>query len=305
MDLRHLRYLVTIAECGTFTRASERLNIAQPPLSQQIRRLEEELGVRLFDRSRQGAVLTSAGSLLVDRARTILALSAEFKSFASGLADGFEGSLRIGMAGGVTLLPLIPAAIQAFRQARPDIMVTLEESNTPALCAALRSGQVDVAIVRPPAPDPHIVVRPLLDEPTVVALPVSHRLSGAAGIHLRDIANDPLILFERHLGPGFYDTIISACLEAGFSPRLGQSAPQVVATIPMVAAGMGVTIIPAYLSQIHTDGVSFHPIDGAVPRATIAMAVAETQPTQAVQIFETILRQSCEAFTAQHAAAPP
>lgn len=300
MDLRHLRYLVTIAECGSFTRASEQLHMAQPPLSQQIHRLEDELGVRLFERSRQGASLTAAGRLLADRARAILALSEEFRSFARGLADGYEGSLRIGMAGGVTLLPLIPAAIQTFRQARPDVMVTLEESNTPALCAALRNGQVDVAIVRPPAPDPQIVLRPLMDEPTMIALPFSHRLAGASGLQLRDIAEDPLILFERHLGPGFYDTIISACLEAGFSPHLGQHAPQVAATIPMVAAGMGVTIVPAYLSQIHATGVSFHPIIGPMPRATIAMALAGTRATQAVKAFESILKKLCLDLNAPH-----
>ncbi|GBQ84938.1 LysR family transcriptional regulator [Asaia krungthepensis] len=293
VELRHLRYLVAIAESGTFTLAAERLHMAQPPLSQQVQRLEEDLGVRLFERSRRGVTLTEAGQQLLDRARTILALSEEFRSFARGLAEGHEGSLRIGMAGGVTLHPLIPAAIQGFRQARKGVEVTLEESNTPALCAALRNGQVDVAIIRPPVFDPQIVVHPLMDEPTMIVLPSSHARHKARKLSLHDIAGDPLILFERHLGPGFYDTIIAAFLQTGVSPQLGQHAPQVAAIIPMVAAGMGVAIVPSYLSQIHARGVSFHPISGPMPRATIAMALARATPNRAVTAFEAILRTLC------------
>lgn len=293
MDLRHLRYLVAIADQGSFTRAAEALRMAQPPLSQQIARLESDLGVRLFKRSRAGAIPTEAGAQLIERARTILALSEEFRAFAQGLATGNEGSLRLGMAGSLTLLPLIPRAIHAFRQARPGVRVTLEESNTPVLCRALQNGQLDIAIVRPPVPDPNVIVRPLMDEPSMIVLPFSHPLSGQDGIHLRDIAEDQLILFERHLGPGYYDTIIAACLIEGFSPLLGQAAPQIAATVPMVATGMGVAIVPAYLRQIRTEGVTFHPILGTVPRASIAMAMANRAPNGILRGFADILRGLC------------
>lgn len=291
MDLRHLRYFVAVAECGTFTRAAEQLHIEQPPLSQQIRQMEETLGLRLFDRSPRGASLTPAGEQLLRKSRTILMMWDEFHAFAHGLAHGEKGRVRVGMAGSVILLPIITQAVRAFRERWPDVVLTLEESNTPALCEALQLGRVDIAIIRPPAPDPNIVVRPFMDEPAVIALPKDHPRSGDRGLHLSDIRNEPLIIFERHVGPGFYDTILAACLKAGFSPRFGQPAPQVTAAIPMVAAGMGVSVVPAYLEQIHASGVTFHPILGPAPRATIAIASREEKLDLPVANFESVLRE--------------
>lgn len=293
MTLRQLRYLVTLAECGSFSRAAEQLHMEQPPLSQAIRKLETQFGLRLFDRSRHGTQPTAAGSLLIERARGLLAMEAAFESFAHGLARGEKGRVRIGMAGGVTLLPFIPRAVRIFRERWPEVDVSLEESNTPALCAALHDDRVDIAIVRPPAPDPTVILRTLLDEPTMIVLPEGHPLAERGAVRLSDIRDEPFILFERHLGPGFYDTIISACQAAGFSPRLGQSAPQVVATIPMVAAGMGVSVLPAYLDQIQTDGATFHAIEGPRPRATTAIATTSRELPPAVAHFEATLREVC------------
>lgn len=131
MDLRHLRYFVAIAEHGSFTKAAEVLHIEQPPLSQQIKSLETELGVQLFIRSRRGAVLTDFGEQLFEKAQTILRLEHQFHLLAKGLSLGEQGRLRIGMAGAVALLPLIPKAIRAFREQWPDIVITLEESTPP------------------------------------------------------------------------------------------------------------------------------------------------------------------------------
>ncbi|AOX20453.1 LysR substrate-binding domain-containing protein [Kozakia baliensis] len=291
MDLRHLRYFVAVADQRSFTRAAETLHIEQPPLSQQIKALERELGVQLFIRSRQGATLTETGVQLLEQARSILAMERQFHSLARGLARGEQGRLRVGMAGAVSLLPLIPRALRTFREKWPDIIVTLEESNTPALCEALRERRVDIAIVRPPAPDPTIFLHPLLDESTVIALPKGHAQSSRHGLHLRDIAQEPFIIFERELGPGFYDAIIAACQKAGFTPHLGQSAPQITATIPMVAAGMGVSIVPAYLHQIHAEGATFHPIIGPAPRATISLASRTPTLSGPTANFHAVLRE--------------
>lgn len=272
MDLRHLRYFVAVADHGSFTQAAEALHIEQPPLSQQIKALETELGLQLFTRSRRGAALTDVGEQLLEQARTLLRLERQFHLLAQGLARGEQGRLRIGMAGAVTMLPLIPRAIRAFRERWPEIQITLEESNTPALCEALRERRVDIAIVRPPAPDPAISLHPLLDEPTMIAIPKGHPLSERHTLRLADVANEPFLIFDRTIGPGFYDAIIAACQQAGFTPYFGQSAPQIAATVPMVAAGLGVSVVPAYLSQIHADGATFHPIAGPAPRATISLA---------------------------------
>ncbi|AQS89191.1 LysR family transcriptional regulator [Neoasaia chiangmaiensis] len=294
MDFRRLRYIVAIAEAGSFTHAAFQLHMEQPPLSQQIRAFEKELGLVLFIRSRQGAVPTEAGRILIEQARTILAMEAEFLSLARGLARGEQGRLRVGMAGAVSLLPIIPNAIRAFREKWPEIVITLEESNTPALCEALHDRRVDIAIIRPPAPDPNIVVVPLMQERTVIALPKGHDKWRRRCLHLNDISDEPFILFERELGPGFYDAIIAACQQAGFTPRLGQSAPQIAATVPMVAAGMGVSIVPAYLDQIHAEGATFHPIVGPAPRSTIALAFHNRPSSGPVANFERILRSLCD-----------
>ena len=289
MDLRHLRYFVAIAEHGSFTKAAETLRIEQPPLSQQIKSLETELGVQLFIRSKRGAALTDFGEQLFEKAQTILHLEQQFHLLARGLSLGEQGRLRIGMAGAVALLPLIPKAIRAFREQWPDIVITLEESNTPALCEALRERRVDLAIVRPPAPDPDIALHPLFDEPTLIAIPKGHPLSKRHTLRLIDVAKEPFLIFDRSLGLGFYDAIISACQQAGFTPRFGQAAPQIAATIPMVAAGLGVAIVPAYLSQIHADVATFHPISGPSPRASISLATLETELTGPSANFHQIL----------------
>lgn len=295
MDLRHLRYFVAIADHGSFTQAAEALHIEQPPLSQQIKGLEAELGLKLFTRSRRGASLTDAGEQLLEQARTILTLERQFHLLAQGMARGEQGRLRIGMAGAVAMLPLIPRAIRAFRERWPEILITLEESNTPALCEALRERRVDIAIVRPPVPDPVISLHPLLDEPTMIAIPKGHPLSEHHTLKLSEVANEPFLIFDRRIGPGFYDAIIAACQQAGFTPHFGQSAPQIAATVPMVAAGLGVSVVPAYLSQIHADGATFHPISGPAPRATISLASRDPDLTGPSSNFHQILLKLAEA----------
>lgn len=295
MDLRHLRYFIAIADHGSFTQAAEVLHIEQPPLSQQIKALETELGLKLFTRSRRGASLTDAGTQLLEQARTILTLERQFHQLAQGLARGEQGRLRIGMAGAVAMLPLIPRAIRAFREQWPEILITLEESNTPALCEALRERRVDIAIVRPPVPDPGISLHLLLDEPTMIAIPKGHPLSEHHTLKLSDVAKEPFLIFDRTIGPGFYDAIIAACQQAGFTPHFGQSAPQIAATVPMVAAGLGVSVVPAYLSQIHAEGATFHPISGPVPRATISLASRDPDLTGPSFNFHQILLKLAEA----------
>ncbi|MCT6855489.1 MAG: LysR family transcriptional regulator, partial [Bombella apis] len=172
MEIRHFRYFVTIAETGNITHAAEKLGMEQPPLSQQIRRLEHTLGIALFRRQARGVSLTEAGRALLPHARLILDLRRQFIEDAHGLARGEKGHLRIGLAGAVPLLPSIPFAIRQFSTIAPGVTLSLEESNTPALCEALLSYRTDITILRPPVPDQaNVHVIPLLDEPTLIALP--------------------------------------------------------------------------------------------------------------------------------------
>ena len=298
MDIRHLRYFVTVAEHGSITRAAEALGMEQPPLSQQIRQLEKNLGVVLFERLTRGVKLTDIGAVLLPRARTILDLQTQFLSTAQGLARGEMGHIRLGLAGAVSLLPVIPFTIRRFREMAPDVTIFLEESNTPSLCTALHEPSVDIAIVRPPVPDPvRLSVFHLLDEPTVIALPRGHELANTPVISLDMVAQDPLIIFPRELGPGFHDAILSAYQVAGVTPVMGQQAPQIAGTIPLVAAGLGVSVVPRSLSQIHAGGVTFHTISEPAPRATLAVAIRAGQNMPLVTRFASVLRTACRKWT--------
>ncbi|GBQ04547.1 LysR family transcriptional regulator [Saccharibacter floricola] len=291
MDIRHFRYFVAVAETGSITRAAERLGIEQPPLSQQLKRLEATLGVSLFRRQTRGVTLTEEGQALLPHARLILDLRQQFIAQAHGLARGEKGHLRIGLAGAVPLLPAMPFAIRHFRSIAPDVTLSLEESNTPALCEALRAHRIDIAILRPPVSDPdNVQVIPLLDEPTLIALPKGHRFTHSARLHLQQLANEPLIIFPRELGPGFYDAILAAYQNAGITPPLGQQAPQIAGTIPLVAAGLGISVVPQSLHQLHTGGVTFHKIDEPAPYATIAIGLRRETTSPLVELFSQTLQ---------------
>ncbi|GBQ69040.1 LysR family transcriptional regulator [Ameyamaea chiangmaiensis NBRC 103196] len=287
MELRHLRYFVAVADHGGFTRAAAALHMEQPPLSQQIRLLERELGVVLFERLSRGARLTEAGEGLIDAARAMLRQDEAFHERATGLARGEHGRLRVGLAGAVSLLPLVPQAVRLFREAWPGVVITLEESNTPALSDALREHRIDIAIIRPPLTDPTLQVTPLLDEPTVLALPSGHPASNDGAVDLARIAGEPFIIFDRQLGPGFFDAQLAACQAAGFTPNFGQVAPQIASAIPLVAAGLGVAIVPDCLRQLHAGGVTYHAIKGPAPTASLAIAARpETRGLPVVRFGE-------------------
>lgn len=292
MDIRHFRYFVAIADTGSITRAAEKLGIEQPPLSQQMRRLENTLGVTLFRRQTRGVTLTEEGRALLPRARLILDLRQQFIEHAYGLARGEKGHLRIGLAGAIPLLPAIPFAIRHFRSIAPDVTLSLEESNTPALCEALQAHRIDIAILRPPVTDPSkITVIPLLDEPTLIALPKGHRFTHVSRLHLSRLADEPLIIFPRELGPGFYDAILAAYQNAGVTPPLGQQAPQIAGTIPLVAAGLGISVVPQSLQQLHTGGVTFHKINDPAPYANIAIGLRRETTPPLVEHFSQILQR--------------
>ncbi|QDH14658.1 LysR family transcriptional regulator [Oecophyllibacter saccharovorans] len=291
MNIHHFRYFVAVAETGSFTLAAERLNMKQPPLSQQVKRMEDMLGIQLFLRQTRGVVLTAAGEALLPRARLILDLERQFVETARGLAQGVEGHLRIGLAGAAPLVPIIPYAIRRFRKLVPHVTLSLEESNTPTLCDMLQAHNVDIAILRPPVIDPsHLQLRPFLEEPTLIALPAGRPYGQEETLSLQQIAHEPLIIFPRELGPGFYDAILSAYHQVGLSPNLGQQAPQISGTVPLVAAGLGISIVPNSLRQLHTGGVTFHKIAPPAPIATLAIGLRRGPVSPLVEKFCTVLQ---------------
>lgn len=263
MDLRRLRYLVAVADEGHITRAAERLGLQQPPLTRQIRSLENELGVRLFERLPRGVKPTEAGRAVVDEARAILARTERLADLAQRAARGEEGRLAIGVTSSGAFHPFVARQIRAFRTASPGVQLALAEDGTPELIRAIEEERLDAAFLRSRgALGADLAIEPLLEEPMVAALPTGHRLAGGPDVRLADLAEETFVFYRRPTGPGLHDTIVAACLRAGFSPNVGQEAPRMASTLGLVAAGLGVSITPASMQRMNLEGVTFVPFAG-------------------------------------------
>jgi len=287
LDLKPLRYFVAVAEEGHLTNAAARLGISQPPLSQQIRALEEQLGVTLFERLPRGMALTDSGRALLDEARAILARMEQAMEGVRRVSQGREGRLTVGFTGSAAFHPFVPSVIRAFRHEAPAVELTLDESSTGELLDGVREGRLDAAFVRGPyGKVADVAIERLLEEPMMVAFPAAHPAVRRARrrIALRDLADEPVILYRRHSGPGLYDAILAACHAAGFSPRVVQEAPRMLSTLGLVAAGMGVSVVPQSLLRINLDGVVYVPLAGQDgPRAPLSLAYRQGGQTSATR----------------------
>ena len=299
MELRHLRYFVAVAEELSFTRAAKRLGINQPPLSAQIRQLEEELGAPLFRRQTRGVELTDAGNLMLEEARIILRQVERAKTGVARRARGETGRINVGFSGATCFHPLIPTIILAFAKQYPEIVQVPEASNTSLLTVRVAAGAVDLAFVRQPTSDHDcLIYERLVEESTVMVLPAGHRLNGSVSAPLSALAKETFVMFPRVLNPHSYDAILAACRHAGFTPRLGQEAPPIASTIPLVAAGFGVAIVPQTTSNIHADGVIYLPIEGNEPGTEICLAYRRHDRSLAVRNFVAAARRQAREFSA-------
>ena len=293
MELRHIRYFMAIAEERNFTRAAARLGIAQPPLSQQIKDLETELGSSLFRRVPQGAELTIAGQAFLEEARAVLAASDRAVKAAERAARGEQGRLRLGFTASAPYNSLVTRAIRDFMHTYPAVSVEPCEANTTTLLERMRDGTVDAAFLRPGLNDRfHPQTMLVDDEPLVAVLPNAHRYAALSEVALAALGADPLVIFPRVIGPTLYDIIIAACEEAGFAPRFGQEAPQIGAVVNFVAAGFGFAIVPISIRQIKVEGVTHVPLSGRKPRANLACAWRKDERSAVVLNFVRSVRRS-------------
>ncbi|SFB65161.1 DNA-binding transcriptional regulator, LysR family [Rhizobium sp. NFR07] len=273
MELRHLRYFIAVAEEGNFRRAAERIGIAQPPLSSQIKDLEDELEVQLFRRLPRGAALTEAGEAFLAEVIVIFRQVEFAKQMALRGAAGEFGRLRIGFTGSAAFNELVPKIIRSFRKAYPSVALTLAELNTRQLLDQIRSRSIDAAFIRPGPTSPDgIKITMVAEEPMMVVLPTGHRLAKEYAIPLSSLQDEPLVLHSRELGPDLYDEVIEGFRRSGVDPVIGQIAPQITSIANLVAVELGVSIVPAPLSAINVPGVVFLPIIGDAPRARLAVA---------------------------------
>jgi DNA-binding transcriptional LysR family regulator len=286
MDFRRLRYFVAVAEEGHVTRAAERLGIQQAPLSQQIKVFEGELGAKLFHRRPRGVELTDAGRTLLDEARVILARTQEAETAVRRAARGEAGRLRIGLTNSACFHPAAPAVIRAFAAAASQVGLSFEIAGTSALIERLATGDVDVAFVRTAAArQPGLSLRRLAEEPMVAALPAGHPLAASDAVALSDLAVETFVGYPRAEGAGLYDAVIAACHGAGFSPRIGFEAPQMIATLSLVAAGLGVSIVPESLRRMGLDGIEHRPLRGPAPIAELNLAFRAAGASAVVKHF--------------------
>ncbi|CRY72451.1 itaconate degradation transcriptional regulator RipR [Yersinia pseudotuberculosis] len=273
MELRHIRYFLAVAEERHFTRAAARLGIGQPPLSQQIKDLERELGALLFRRVSYGAELTEAGIAFLDVVKEIPVMAERAAQAAQRAVRGELGVLRVGFTASSAFNSVVPTAIRAFRRAYPDVRLQLEEDSTTRLADGLNEGSLDVAFLRPGfAGSERFHLRMLSEEPMMIVMAENHPAASYEEISLSAFRDETFLLFPREIGLTLYDSVIESCRTAGFEPTIGQLAPQIASVINLVAAEMGVSIVPASMSQVKVIGVVYRHIADQTPTAKLALA---------------------------------
>ncbi|WP_190199661.1 LysR family transcriptional regulator [Streptomyces djakartensis] len=272
MDLRHLRYFVAVAEERHFGRAAERLHMAQPPLSQQIRQLEAELGVELLHRTTRRVDLTEAGRAYLERARAILADVGEAAHHARRVAAGSVGHLAIGCVGSATY-SLLPALSRRLTKELPGVDFSFRgEMLAPDQVEALRTGAIDVALLRPPAADLSLAVHTLRQDRLVVAVPVDHPLARRARLRAADLAGAELIVHSAGRRSVMYDVVLGLLRDAGVEPRIRHEVGETSTLVTLVAGGLGIAVVPEPVTALALAGVVYLPLAGADARVELAVA---------------------------------
>lgn len=288
MELRQLRYFVAVAEDLHFGHAALRLRIAQPALSRQIQALEKELLVQLLFRNRRRVQITPAGEVFLDRARLILARAEDAVLAVQRASGGVSGSLNLGFVGSATY-DVLPSVLRAFRQAAPHVNLTLSEMTAHAQLEGLIEKRIDIGLLRLPAQTNGIIFRRISREPLYVAMPSSHALAQSPALRLSALAEEPFVLYPDHPRPSWTEFVIGLCQQAGFRPTIVQRTVEIQTTLSLVAAGIGVTIVPKCVGNIQRKEVVFRRLTGVRARTELLAACREHDPSPVVQTFLKVL----------------
>lgn len=265
MEFRQLRYFIAVAEEHSFSRAAARLHVSQPPLSTQIMALEEELGVQLLERSNRGVSLTAAGSVFYEEMRAVLVRLEHGKTRARQAGQGHVGTLSVGFVS-IADYGILPPALKDFRNRFPQVEVQLHEMTTDAQVREMRMGRLDVGIALGPIQDAELGFEALAHEALVLAMPTGHaQARGKGAPDLRSFSGENFIAPPRDIAPGLYDLMISRCYSSGFVPRITQQARQMQTIISLVAAGMGVALVPSSVQNLKRAGVHYARLKGTSP----------------------------------------
>ena len=263
VELRHLRYFIAVADELHFSRAAERLGMSQPPLSQQIRDLESMLGVRLLRRTNRRVELTDAGRAYLDAARDIIARVDDAGDVARRAERGEIGELHVAFTRSTPLIEPFPRAIRAFREAYPAVRLVLVERNTMQQVECLLDGSQDVGLLRGGILPASLVSKQLVCDPLVAVLRADHPLAtrNRKGLRMEELADEHFVVFARGAGTGVYDQLLAMCRNAGFMPRIAQEAGESSTMVSLVAAGLGVAVLPESMRHLHIKGVAYVVID--------------------------------------------
>ena len=291
MELRHLRYFVAVAEELHFGRAAARLFIVQPSLSQQIQQLEEELGLPLLRRTKRSVELTDAGKVFLTEARKVLDQVQEAKRATQRASRGEIGRLVVGYISSSTY-DLLPITLSAYRERFPEIDVALRELTTQEQIRALEGEVIQVGLLRLPINDPTLQVEVIRREPIVCVLPEGHPLALHKQIAMPLLANEPFVLQSRQRGGGYYAQLINLCLTSGFSPNVIQEVTEMHTIVSLVAAGMGISLVPLSIKNIRSQGVVYRKLEGAEVLTEMAVAWLRNSRSTIVQNFLQVARET-------------
>jgi DNA-binding transcriptional LysR family regulator len=291
MELRHLRYFVTVAEELHFGRAALRLSIVQPSLSQQIRQLEDELGFPLLYRTKRYVELTDAGKVFLGEARQVLAQVREAKRAAQRAYRGEVGRLVVGYISSSTY-DLLPMMLRVYRERFPDVEVGLRELTTQEQLRALEEEYIQVGLLRLPISAPMLHVEVVRREPIVCVLPEQHPLATRELIDVSLLANEPFVLQASQRGAGYYVQLMKLCLSAGFSPNVIQEVTEMHTIVSLVAAGMGVSLVPLSTQNIRSQGVVYRELEGTAALTEMAVAWRRDTHSELVHNFLSVSRET-------------
>ncbi len=260
IELRHLRYFVAVAEELHFGRAAARLNISQPPLSQQIQILEQQIGARLFARTNRSVSLTAAGKQFLADSRQILTQVEDAAARAGRLHHGETGELRIGFTSSAPFIKAVSDTLSTFRRRFPDVHIQTRETNTREQIVPLNEGALDLGLMRNTQLPDTLCWEKVLREPLLAMVPSDHPLARQQAVSLLELAREPFVFFDPHVGTGLYDDILGLMRRYGTAPVITQEVGEAMTIIGLVASGLGVSILPASFKRVQLNEMRWLPI---------------------------------------------
>jgi DNA-binding transcriptional LysR family regulator len=295
MELRHLRYFLAVAETGHITRAAELLGMQQPPLSQQIRALENELGTTLFRRHPKGVDLTDAGCELQAQAQRLLADFETMQEHMQAFARGERGRLQVGFTSSAAAHAFTPEVLRLCRKRHPDIQLDVSEHNAAEMTEAVLASRLHCGFLRVPVARPEgLVFEPLLQEPSLLAIPVDHRLARPRSrpVALAELDGERLVLVRRPGAPGLYANLLALCAQQNVHVELAAEVERMMTNVNLVAAGVGLSIVPASVRGAHPEAVVYRAFEPSVQlSAPITLVYRQTDGDGPLGTFVALARE--------------